>query len=234
MKRLALVTAVLLGGTAAAHADPCTISYDATNPTYAPDDSVITLLFDAFGAAVSNPGTCAPSFNAHQNTPNDPDVFEVYTPTSAATSCPTPTTRGRSPSRPMAAPPRATFVSGDNPLLTHFIGKDANGKLRSNIKVEITNATDPATEAFIDSVDYALAGTMTRNQAEASLTGLGNAETALVTHLDATSGLLTGGKHDFRGTERSARARRRSAPSCWAAMCATTSPKASAFWPACR
>ena len=79
MKRLLTATALLLAGTAAALADPCTVVYSGTNPTYAPDDSVITLLPDLFSAFVGNNGTCAPSFNAHKNEPNDPDVFEVYT-----------------------------------------------------------------------------------------------------------------------------------------------------------
>jgi hypothetical protein len=198
MKRLLTATAILLAGTAAASADPCTITYDATNPTYAPDDSAITLFADAFSAFVGNNGTCAPSFDAHKNVPNDPDVFEVYTSDIRGdTFFPndeveiTVKTNGRTYTE--------TFQSGDNPLMTHYIGKEANGKLESEIEMEITDPEDPATESFIDSIDYALAGTMTRDQAEASLVGLGRAQTAMVTHLDATSGLLTGGNMTLEG-----------------------------------
>jgi hypothetical protein len=198
MKRLLTATAILLAGTAVASADPCVIVYDATNPTYAPDDSVITLIPDFFTAFVGNNATCAPSFDAHSNVANDPDTFEVYTADIRGDSFfpsdevkITVETNGRTHTE--------TFQSGDNPLMTHYIGKEANGKLESEIEMEITDPEDPATEAFIDSIDYALAGTMTRNQAEASLTGLGNAETAMVTHLDATSGLLTGGNMRLEG-----------------------------------
>ena len=83
--------------------------------------------------------------------------------------------------------------------MTHYIGKEANGRLESEIEMEITDPEDPATESFIDSIDYALAGTMTRDQAEASLVGLGRAQAAMVTHLDATSGLLTGGNMTLEG-----------------------------------
>jgi hypothetical protein len=198
MKRLVLATAILLGGTAAAFADPCVIVYDATNPTYSPDDTSITLIPDLFTAFVGNNATCAPSFDAHSNVPNNPDTFEVYTSDIRGDAIfpgdevkITVKTNGRTYTE--------TFQSGDNPLMTHYIGKEANGKLESDIEMEITDPEDPTTEAFIDSIDYALAGSMTRAQAEASLTSLGRAETAMVTHLDATSGLLTGGNMALEG-----------------------------------
>lgn len=199
MKRLVLTTAVLLAGTALASADPCVIVYDGTNPTYAPiDDNAITLIPDFFSAFVGNNGTCAPSFNAHKNAPNDPDVFEVYSSDIRGDSAfagdkvkLTVTTNGRTYTK--------TFQSGDSPLMTHYIGKEADGKLKSKIVMEITDPEDPSTESFIDSIDYGIAGTMTRTQAEASLTGLGNAETAMVTHLGATSSLLTGGNMTLEG-----------------------------------
>lgn len=200
MKRLVVATAILMAGTAAALADPCVITYDATNPTYSPDDAAITLLPDFFSAFVGNNGTCAPSFNAHSNVlPNDPDTFEVYTSDIRGDILPgagdkakiTVDTNGRTFTK--------TFESGDNPLMTHYIGKEADGKIKENVTVEVTSASDPATEAFIDSIDYSLAGTMTRAQAEASLVGLGRGETAMITHLDATSGLLTGGNMALEG-----------------------------------
>jgi hypothetical protein len=197
MKRLVLVTAILLGGTAAASADPCVIVYDATNPTYAPDDSAITLIPDLFGAFVGNNGTCAPSFDAHSNVPNDPDTFEVYSSDIRGDLFPgdeakiTVEANGRTHTE--------TFQSGDNPLMSYYIGKEANGKIESEIELEITDPADPTAEAYIDTIDYALAGTMTRAQAEASLKGLGNAQTAMVTHLDATSWLLSGGNMTLEG-----------------------------------
>ena len=197
MKRLLTATAVLMGSTAIASADPCVIN--PSTPTYSPDDTIISLLYDSFSATVGNSATCAPSVDAHSNVlPNDPDTFEVYSADIRGDSFfpddktkITVKTNGRTFTK--------TFQSGDNPLMTHYIGKEANGKLESEIEMEITDPEDPATEAFIDSIDYALAGTMTRNQAEASLTKLGKGETAMVTHLDATSSLLTGGNTRLEG-----------------------------------
>ena len=200
MKRLLTATALLLGSTAIASADPCVIN--PSTPTYSPDDTIISLLYDSFSATVGNNATCAPSVDAHSNTPATDD-FEVYSSDIRGDSFflddktkITVKTNGRTFTK--------TFQSGDNPLMTHYIGKEANGKLESEIEMEITDPEDPSTEAFIDSIDYALAGSMTRNQAEASLGKLGNQETAMVTHLDATSGLLTGsnmrleGQNEFR------------------------------------
>ncbi len=198
MKRFLTATALLLAGTAAASADPCTIVYDGTNPTYAPDDSAITLFADAFSAFVGNNGTCAPSFDAHSNVPNDTDKFEVYSSDIRGDSF-FPNDKVKITVKTNGRTYTETFQSGDNPLMTHYIGKEADGKLKSKIEMEITDPEDPGTEAFIDSIDYALAGTMTRTQAEASLTSLGNAQTAMVTHLDATSGLLTGGNMTLEG-----------------------------------
>jgi hypothetical protein len=195
MKRLLTATALLLGSTAIASAAECVIN--PSTPTYSPDDTIISLLYDSFSATVGHNATCAPSIDAHSNTPAT-DEFEVYSSDIRGDSFfpgdktkITVKTNGRTFTK--------TFQSGDNPLMTHYIGKEANGKLESEIEMEITDPEDPSTEAFIDSIDYALAGSMTRAKAEASLTGLGNQETAMVTHLDATSGLLTGGNMRLEG-----------------------------------
>src|SRR5215213_10491182 len=77
MKRLLAATAILLAGTAVASADPCVIN--PSTPTYSPDDTIISLLYDSFIATVGNNATCGPSVDAHSNVlPNDPDTFEVY------------------------------------------------------------------------------------------------------------------------------------------------------------
>jgi hypothetical protein len=196
---------MMLAGTAVASADPCVLEYRAEpdpnpNPTYAPDDSAISLFADFFTATVGNNATCAPRFDAHFHDTNDPDTFEVYTADIRGAAFfagdkakITVKTNGRAYTE--------TFQLGDDPVMMHYIGKEANGKLESEIELEITEAEDPATEAYIDTIDYALAGTMTRGQAEASLTELGNGETAMVTHLDATSGLLTGGNVRLEGPD---------------------------------
>ena len=102
MKRLVLATAILMAGTAVASADPCVIN--PSTPTYAPDDTIISLLYDSFSATVGNNGTCAPSIDAHSNVlPNDPDVFEVYTSDIRGDTF-FPTMRSRSQSRPMVEP----------------------------------------------------------------------------------------------------------------------------------
>jgi len=194
MKRIVLATVVLLGSTAIASADPCTVTYlPGVNPTYAPDDSAISLFFDAFSATAGNSGTCATNFAAHSNVPNDPDKFEVYKGEVRGDIAPgvddeakvTVTTDGQSFSN--------TYKTGDNPVLTHYIGKDADGNLRSDITLAVTNATDPSTEAFLDSVDYSIAASMTRANAEASLDQVNLGELALITHLGGMTNLLTGG-----------------------------------------
>lgn len=201
MKRLSIAAALVVTGTGAALADPCIVTFDATNPTYSPDDTAITLLFDAFGAVVGNPGTCAPTFAAHSNLPNDPNLFEVYSADYRGDILPSLDDQGEITVEANGRTSTGTFTSGDNPVFTHFIGKEADGTLSSDITVRISNATDPATEAFIDSVDYLRAGTMTRADAEASLAELGSGQASLVTHLDATSWLLGGGTMGLEGPD---------------------------------
>lgn len=196
---IALGTGVLMMGTAGASAANCTIAYDGTNPNYAPDDSSFALLIDGFEALLGSRANCAPVVPAHSNTANDPDVFEVYRADVRGFVGPEDADRAKVTVKANNRTYTETFDINDDPVIDHYIGKESDGTLKSEIELEVTKANDPGTVAQIDTIDYALVGTMTRAQAEASLDDLGNAQTAMVTHLDATSGLLTGGNLSLEG-----------------------------------
>lgn len=198
-RRIALVAGVMMIGTASVSAAECTIAYDGTNPNYAPDDTSFALLIDGFEALFGSRATCAPVVPAHSNTPNDPDVFEVYSADVRGFVGPEDADRGKVTVKANNRTYTETFDINDDPVISHYIGKEKDGTLRSDIELEVTKANDPGTLAQVDTIDYALVGTMTRAQAEASLDDLGSAQTAMVTHLDATSGLLTGGNMSLTG-----------------------------------
>ena len=80
------------------------------------------------------------------------------------------------------------FVSG-------FAGTDGTGKIVSTLKLSANDG------ASLDSVDYGLVGTMKKADAETSLADVGQAQTAMITHIDATSGLLTGGNMALTGPD---------------------------------
>jgi hypothetical protein len=198
MKRLILVAGLVLMGAPAAKADPCVISYGPTNPTYAPDDTAISLFFDAFFTTVTSAGTCAPSFAAHSNVPNDPDLFEVYS-ADIRGSFLVPGDEAEITVTNNGTSTTGTLVDDPASAVTHFIGKDADGNLSSEIGVVLTVAGDPASELEITTIDYALAGTMTRADAEISLTEVNLAGAGLVTHLGGMNTLLTGGNLAVEG-----------------------------------
>ncbi|MEO6394426.1 MAG: hypothetical protein ABIO40_00770 [Devosia sp.] len=191
MRRLALILGMLLAGTAAAAADECIVG-TIDNSNYAPDDTSIVIGFDDFRAFVNNPGHCNLVFNAHDNLVNNPDLFEVYSADYRGAVSPGPdelaeATVDHNGRTDVLTQPDTAAVFG-----THYIGKESDGTIREEIGYELIVATDPGSEASLDSIDYALAGTMTRADAEDSLTSVALDQVGLVTHLDATTGLLTG------------------------------------------
>ncbi len=195
MKRLTVLTAImLLGSSAAALADPCQVN--PSTPVYAPDDSAISIIFDSFFAEPGNAATCNINIKAQDSSPNDPDEFRVYRADYQGFVDAGETAHFvvKHDGRTDEADVEGLKDVGDD-YYHHFIGKDENGKLVSDM--ELTQ--DEGFGTVIDTLDYSLQGTMTRTQAEASLADLGNAQTAMVTHLDATSGLLTGGNMTLEG-----------------------------------
>ena len=195
MTRLAILTAVLLvGGSTVAYADNCEVN--PTTPVYAPDDSAISILFDSFFAEPGNAANCNLSIDHKADGSNNPDEFKVYRADyqGFVDAGETAHFRVKHDGQTDEADIEGLKDTGDD-YYHHYIGKDEDGNITSNMRL----TQDEGFGTVIDTLDYTLQGTMTRDQAEASLTGLGNAETAMVTHLDATSGLLTGGNMTLTG-----------------------------------
>ncbi|HZY66958.1 MAG TPA: hypothetical protein VFE52_00130, partial [Devosia sp.] len=158
--------------------------------------SAISILFDSFFAQPGDPATCNLSVPHRQDGSNDPDEFAVYRADyqGFVDAGETAKFRVKHDGQTEEAVIEGPKDVGDE-FYQHYIGKDEDGNIRSRMRL----SQEEGFGAAIDTLDYSLQGTMSRNQAEASLDDLGNAQTAMVTHLDATSGLLTGGNMTFEG-----------------------------------
>lgn len=75
---------------------------------------------------------------------------------------------------------------------TTYVGTDADGKLISDISLGVTS-TDPEAFAKLDTIDYLKLGWTSLTSVNASLDQLSVARTGIVTHLNSTADLLTGG-----------------------------------------
>jgi hypothetical protein len=195
MKRLVLVTAALLCSSAGVQA-ATNCDVNPSTPVYAPDDSAISVLFDLFFAEAGNAANCNLSIDAKQDGSNDPDIFAVYRADYQGflDAGETAHFRVKHDGRTDEEDVEGLKDVGDD-FFQHYIGKDEDGKITSRMRL----TTDAEFGAFVDTLDYTLQGTMSRDQAEASLADLGQAEAAMVTHLGATSGLLTGGNLALEG-----------------------------------
>ncbi|MBL8597391.1 MAG: hypothetical protein JNL14_06605 [Devosia sp.] len=196
MTKLAILTAAMLvGSSAVAHA-ASTCEVNPTTPVYAPDDSAISIIFDSFFAEAGNPANCNVSISSKADGTNNPDEFRVYRAdyVGFVDAGETARFRVKHDGTTEEADVEGPKDVGDE-YYSHFIGKDENGNITSRMRL----TQDEGFGTTIDTLDYSLQGTMTRDQAEASLAGLGRAQTAMVTHLDATSGLLTGGNMTLTG-----------------------------------
>lgn len=191
MKRTILATALVVTGSSGAYGDSCQVN--PTTPVYSPDDTAISLIFDSFFAVPGNPGTCHVEVSANSSTPADPDTFAVYSADYRGFVDPSETAHFEVKHNGVTE--EADLDGSDDLLYSHFIGKNDDGNLIS----DITLSQDAGTGAFIDTLDYAQVATMTRADAEASLDQINLGETALVTHLDALMGLMTGGNLPVTG-----------------------------------
>lgn len=197
MNRIALASAMLLvAGGSNALAASCVVN--PSTPVYAFDDSAISIIFDSFFASPGDSAMCHLSMSATANTPADPNQFAVYSATyegfvdSGETAHITVEHDGVTDE----ADVDGLKDVGDT-FYKHYIGKDGDGNLVSDITLEQENGFG----AVIDTLDYALAATMTRADAEVSLGQVGLGETALITHLDGMAGLLTGGNLALEGSD---------------------------------
>lgn len=200
MKRLAIAAGAALLGSAGAMAAECV----NPNPAYSPAETKISVLFDEFRAVVDDIATCSLAIDAHQVS-NDPDLFEVYAVDVRGFVGPEDDDEAQITVDANGRTHTATIPGNgvDTEVLSFYQGKEADGTLRSETTLEVTNDVDDSddTLADIDSFDYALAGTMTREDAEDSLASVGQGQVALATHLDASSGLLTGSNLALEGDD---------------------------------
>lgn len=202
MRRLGLAAALLMGTAGVAMADECQVN--PSTPIYSEFDSGISIAFDSFFAEPGNRGTCYLSLPAHNgpsdfpdiydDVVNDPDLFEVYTATykGAVEEGETATIRVEHDGRTDSEQIEGDLAGFD---YVTWAGKDGNG----NIVSDTTLTLPTGTVAFIDTLDYLRFGTMTRDDAEDSVDEIGLAQAGLVTHLDVTAGLLTGGNLSLEG-----------------------------------
>jgi len=182
---------VLLAASPALAVDGCPI---APSTTYTPDDTGITVLFDSMIA--SN----GPSTDCNLVTPNK-EVPEV--PPAGTISAYAADYRGF-----VAQGDRATLTvteSGvtrtvvinptdddfEDKMLHSYVGTDANGDIRSDISLGLVSPDD-ASVATVESVDYLLLATTTVGDQSDSLDQVSAAQTAVITHLNTTAGLVLG------------------------------------------
>jgi hypothetical protein len=176
----ALPIALLMCSTAMA-GDAC-----SSSTTPAPDDSAFSVFYDAF--TVAGPGTHTCDWTAPVALPAD--TFGVY-----------------------SAEYRGSFQEGDTAVLTtehsgdttvttlgldpdtgdyyekQYAGTGNGIALTDSITLAIENEDG---SGYVDSADYALLGTTTLGDVEETIGGLADVEAGIVTHLNATAGLLTG------------------------------------------
>lgn len=196
MKRLALATSFLLLGSAVAMADPCEVN--PSTPSYSPGDDAISIIFDSFLAFPGNLADCQLSVPAHYNTPNDPDLFEVYSATykgfvdDGDTATITVEQQGFTDSAQVPGPIETTDTYFET-----FAGKDGDGNIVTNTTLELPSGAATG----IDTLDYALLATMTRGDAEDSVDQIGLGQVGLVTHLDQQANLLTSGNLALEGAD---------------------------------
>ncbi|MEP7239793.1 MAG: hypothetical protein ABI697_02800 [Devosia sp.] len=83
-----------------------------------------------------------------------------------------------------------------------YVGKEADGTLRSTVTVGMDQVADPSLALItLDSADYTEVATMTKTDAEDSMNSVGLDQVGLVTHLGATAGLLAGQGQPLEGDD---------------------------------
>ena len=195
-KRLGFLVAAFLAGSSASAFAATNCDVNPSTPVYSPDDNAISIIFDNFFAEPGIPANCNLAIAANKNTAADPDTFGVYKADyigfvdAGETAHFKVRHNGVTEEGDVVGPKDV----GDS-YYQHFIGKGDDGKLTS----KMTLSQDEGFGTVIDTLDYTLQATMTRTDAETSLNGISLSQGALVTHLDATSGLLTGGNMALEG-----------------------------------
>ena len=161
-------------------------------PTYVDDPATASVLFDSF---VINSGdtsqTCDLSIPSRDGAPVPPegeisafsaDYRGFVGPDRPATL--TVTENGVTRSVVLAP-------DSENTLLRTYVGTDADGNLNSDITMTVAG-NDQDVAGVIESVDYLLLATTTVDDQFFSLEQVSTARTAVVTHLNSTTGLVLG------------------------------------------
>lgn len=195
-KRLSFLVAAFLAGSSASAFAATSCDVNPSTPVYSPDDNAISIIFDNFFAEPSIPANCNLAIAANKNTKADPDTFGVYKADYIGFVDAGETAHFKVRHNGVTEEGDVVGLKdvGDS-YYQHFIGKGDDGKLTS----QMTLSQDEGFGTVIDTLDYTLQATMTRDDAETSLTNLSLSQGALVTHLEATSGLLTGGNMALEG-----------------------------------
>lgn len=81
--------------------------------------------------------------------------------------------------------------SADPFLHTGYVGSNADGDIASDISLAL-ESLDPASAATLDTIDYLEVGRTTLASVQGSISDIATGRTGIVTHLNATAGLLVG------------------------------------------
>jgi hypothetical protein len=172
-------------------------------PTYPPGDPpTASVFFDSFiimmgdtslNCALSTPGReGAPVPPAGEISAYSADYRGFVGPSRPATL----TVTENGVTRAVVLPPEFEDV-----MLHSYVGTDENGDLNSDITLSVAG-NDEDQAAQLESIDYLLLATTTVEDQYFSLEDVSTAQSAIVTHLNATAGLLVGGNQPLeRDTE---------------------------------
>lgn len=179
-----LTAALLLSSAALAGEGPsCSQS---TTPSL--DNTSFNVFYDAFFVNDAGSQTC----NWTQPTALPSDVFGVYT--AEYRGGVGPDAYASLTTDHNGTTTTTDLTANDEFYVKQYIGSNADGDLVDDLTLDIDSEDSTV---YLDTADYALLGTTTLSAARGSLTDLATAETGIVTHLTATSGLLTGESDPF-------------------------------------
>jgi len=161
-------------------------------PTYVDDPPTASVLFDSFVInSADTSQTCALSTPARDGAPVPPageiSAYSADYRGFVGTDRPaTLTVTESGVTRSVVLAPETEDL-----LLHSYVGSDADGNLNSDITLTVAG-NDQNLAGGIDSVDYLLLATTTLDDQYFSLEQVSTARTAIVTHLNSTTGLVLG------------------------------------------
>jgi hypothetical protein len=193
MYKLLLAVPGLALSTGAALADDCAVN--PSTPTYSPDNNQISLIFDLFEATPIANAKCTLSIPSLQPS----DKLTVYSASyqgfveEGDTTTLTVKNDGSVDSADVPGPQDGEYHTG-------YVGTGSNGKIDSDLTLALDSSDEDSTTT-LDSIDYVKVAQTTQGELETSLGEVATGETALVTHLGATAGLLVGSDQPLQGDD---------------------------------